>query len=149
MPANPAAGNGEQIQANMRVNRHIKTMKRLVKHIIATLARLIRQASGITNPNPRPACPPRGPEADEIEFCCCHGAFPVRRRFKARGVSAHGYEFTVLQCPAPRCGEFVAWITDPVTGQHRVLFRGHHFTPHRERQRPASFHPIRATNPAT
>lgn len=91
-----------------------------------------------TTPDPRPT------SNDDITFCCHarHGAFPVRRKFKTRGTSASGYEFVVFQCPAPACGEFVATTKDSRTGQERVLFRGHHYSPRRGRA-TTTFSPVR------
>jgi len=106
--------------------------------------------------SPNPSAPEAEPsQTDDAELCCHprHGAFPVRRKFKARGVSRHGLEFVVFQCPAPACGEFVARITDPATGHQRILFRGKYyrsdFIPRREPQQYAPFRPIRSANPAT
>jgi len=102
-----------------------------------------RKQNTATPETPKANAPP----ANDVEWCSHsrHGAFPVRRKLTARSVSAHGHEFVVFQCPVPACGEFVAKVLGSPTGQDHILFRGHHFSPRRERPRQPAFRPIRAT----
>ena len=121
-------------------------MKKMTQ-ILTTLAGLFAPKSV---PNRTNAAPVSIPATDDIEFCKHprHGAFPVRRTFKASGVSAHGYSFSVFQCPSPGCGEFVARTINPSTGQERILFRGKFFSPRRETPQPAPLRHIRAGHAA-
>ena len=121
----------------------------IVSRIIKALAVLFRPTSENTKDNHNPAASPRGPEMDGIRFCHSlrHGGTPVRRTFKARGMSAHGHSFEVFQCPA--CGRFAATTRDAVTGRECILFSGRYyrtdFTPRRQPQHYAAFR----SNPAT
>ena len=121
----------------------LNTLERLLQILTTAFAwpRTSKQPS--TNPAVPQAAPP---QADETEFCCHprHGAFPVRRKFKARGTSATGHNFLVFQCPAPACGEFVAKTMDVSTGQERILFRGRRYVPRQEPRTAPPFRPIRA-----
>ena len=127
-------------------------MKNIAKQLITALAGLFGPTSGNTIPNPKPAGPPPAPEPDDILFCSHprHGAFPVRRKYKATDVSAHGHKFVIFQC---QCGEFVARTLDPVTGRDHILFRGKYyrpnFSPRRDIRHTPPFRPIRAASPAS
>lgn len=124
-----------------------------LSQIIQALAGLLRPTSGNTNSKPHPATPPASPERNEVEFCGHprHGAFPVRRKYQASGISAHGHKFVVFQCPS--CGEFVARTLDPVTGREHILFRGKYYRPNftsrRDPRRTSALRPIRAAYPAS
>jgi hypothetical protein len=128
-------------------------MKKIANQILAALTRLFRPTCGNTNTNnnSRPPSPAAGPEPEDIRLCNHprHGAYGARRKFNFRGTSATGREFVVWQCSMPSCGEFVAVTKDAYTGQDHILFRGHHFTPNRERPRQPAFRPLRTANSTT
>jgi hypothetical protein len=125
-------------------------MKKIANQVITALAGLFRSKSDTIKSSSAPQGNPQKTDTDETEFCNHprHGAFPPRRRYKASGVSAHGYAFKIFQCPAPGCGEFIARTIDSATGVERILFRGKFYNPRRETAPPAPFKPIRAASAA-
>lgn len=120
---------------------------RIVNQITKALAGLFRSTSANANSKPQSASPPATQAKSEVEFCGHprHGAFPVRRKCQASGVSAHGHKFVVFQCPS--CGEFVARTLDPVTGREHILFRGKfyrpNYNPRRDARHTPAFRPLR------
>jgi hypothetical protein len=119
-----------QMTSNITTTRPNKpnALGRLLQFLTTAFARLRSPKQITTVPETYQPAPS---QQDDAEFCSHprHGAFPVRRKFKAHGTSAAGHRFLVFQCPVPACGEFVAKTKDLFTGRERILFRGHHFQP--------------------
>ena len=129
-------------------------MKNILSNALARLTGLFTPKTQPRTAENRPSTTPdqRPTNDDDIQFCGHprHGAFPVRRKYKASGVSAHGHKFVVFQCP--NCGEFVARTLDPVTGCERILFRGKYYRPNfnsrRDSRHSPIFRPVRAAGAA-
>jgi hypothetical protein len=129
-PVHPGHNPERHMTSNITTTRPNKPnpLGRLLQFLTTAFAWLRSPKQTTTKPETYQPAPS---QQDDAEFCCHprHGAFPVRRKFKALGTSAAGHRFLVFQCPAPACGEFVAKTKDLFTGRERILFRGHHFQP--------------------
>jgi hypothetical protein len=116
--------------------------------ILTSVAGLFRPTSGNTLGNHQSA----SPETDGIHYCYSlrHGGTRIQRNTKARGISASGIEFEIIECP--ECGRFATVTRDPITAREAILFSGKHYredyASRPQRQQHAPFRPIRTGHAA-